>query len=58
MLEARHVTATAPLVQIMVVPNALEDSRFENNKFVKELGVRFYCGTPLVSSEGHRLGTL
>jgi len=52
------VTATAPLVQIMVVPNALEDSRFENNKFVKELGVRFYCGTPLVSSEGHRLGTL
>uniref|UniRef100_A0A7S3VRN2 Protein kinase domain-containing protein n=1 Tax=Dunaliella tertiolecta TaxID=3047 RepID=A0A7S3VRN2_DUNTE len=44
--------------QIMVVPNALEDSRFENNKFVKELGVRFYCGSPLISSQGHRLGTL
>ncbi|KAF5839076.1 hypothetical protein DUNSADRAFT_1693 [Dunaliella salina] len=51
-------TMSSSCHQIMVVPNALEDSRFENNKFVKEHGVRFYCGSPLISSQGHRLGTL
>ena len=25
---------------------------------VVEHGVRFYCGTPLIGSNGHRLGTL
>ena len=25
---------------------------------VLEHGVRFYCGTPLIGSNGHRLGTL
>jgi hypothetical protein len=32
--------------------------RFHDNKYVQEIGVRFYCGAPLVSSSGHRLGTL
>jgi GAF domain-containing protein len=31
---------------------------FHDNKYVQEIGVRFYCGAPLVSSSGHRLGTL
>uniref|UniRef100_A0A383VAX6 GAF domain-containing protein n=1 Tax=Tetradesmus obliquus TaxID=3088 RepID=A0A383VAX6_TETOB len=43
---------------VMVINDALEDARFHDNKYVQELGVRFYCGAPLVSSSGHRLGTL
>ena len=32
--------------------------RFSENKMVREGGIRFYCGTPLIASNGHRLGTL
>lgn len=32
--------------------------RFANNPFVKGGQVGFYAGTPLVASNGHRLGTL
>lgn len=45
--------------ELMQVPNALLDPRFINNPLVTgELGVRFYAGAPLVSSEGHALGAL
>eukprot|EP00201_Polytomella_parva_P017206 CAMPEP_0175061330 /NCGR_PEP_ID=MMETSP0052_2-20121109/13522_1 /TAXON_ID=51329 ORGANISM="Polytomella parva, Strain SAG 63-3" /NCGR_SAMPLE_ID=MMETSP0052_2 /ASSEMBLY_ACC=CAM_ASM_000194 /LENGTH=575 /DNA_ID=CAMNT_0016327167 /DNA_START=98 /DNA_END=1822 /DNA_ORIENTATION=- len=45
--------------QIMVIPDATRDARFSSNKFVTSApGVRFYCGTPLLASNGHRLGTL
>jgi hypothetical protein len=33
-------------------------TRFCNNPAARALGVRFYAGAPLVSSAGHRLGTL
>ena len=45
--------------QVMCIEDTHEDARFSENKFV--LGsphIRFYCGTPLVASNGHRLGTL
>ncbi len=33
--------------------------RFKHNPFVNgDPPVRFYCGTPLIASNGHRLGTL
>lgn len=43
----------------MVIPDATKDARFAENPYVKSHGgVRFYCGAPLVASNGHRLGTL
>jgi len=45
--------------QIMVIPDATKDARFcQNDMVTGDTGVRFYCGAPLIASNGHRLGTL
>ena len=44
---------------LMIVPDATADPRFADNPFVTgEAHFRFYAGMPLVSAEGHALGTL
>ena len=44
---------------LMEVPDALADPRFAHNPMVtREGGLRFYAGVPLVTAEGHALGSL
>src|SRR5579863_2788148 len=45
--------------EVLVIPDALEDERFRFNPLVTgQEKVRFYAGAPLITAEGHVIGTI
>lgn len=59
---SRHVSFCAHAINqsdTFIVPDTLEDDRFRDNPYVtSEPHIRFYAGAPLMSPEGHAIGTL
>jgi CheY-like chemotaxis protein len=43
---------------VLIIPDPLNDERFMSSFLVKEIGIQFYAGIPLITHDAHPLGTL
>jgi signal transduction histidine kinase len=44
--------------EIFIIPDTRKDPRFSDNPLVKDAGISFYAGAPLIDENGYALGTL
>lgn len=57
--EVSFCTEAIKHPDVLVVPNPATDSRFRNNPLVtSDPNIAFYAGAPLITRDGHALGTL
>jgi len=43
---------------VLIVPDPIFDKRFTSSFLVQQIGIRFYAGTPLITDDNYRVGTL
>jgi CheY-like chemotaxis protein len=43
---------------VLIVPDPLADERFMNSFLVKQIGIQFYAGIPLITDDAHPVGAL
>lgn len=43
---------------VLIVPDPLSDERFMSSFLVKQIGIQFYAGIPLITDDAHSVGTL
>lgn len=58
---ARNVSVCGHVVaknQVMVIEDLARDRRFANNSLLKEYGIRFYAGVPILAPNGQPIGSL
>jgi hypothetical protein len=58
---ARNVSICGHVVaknQLMIIEDLARDRRFANNPLLKEHGIRFYAGVPLLAPNGQPIGSL
>lgn len=58
---ARNVSVCGHVIaknQVMVIEDLARDRRFANNPLLKEHGIRFYAGIPLLAPNGQPIGSL
>ncbi len=58
---ARNVSVCGHVVaknQVIVIEDLARDRRFANNPLLKEHGIRFYAGVPLLAPNGQPIGSL
>ncbi|HEX7970217.1 MAG TPA: PAS domain S-box protein [Stellaceae bacterium] len=44
--------------RVCLVTDTRRDARFADNPLARQVGISFYAGAPLITSDGYRLGTL
>jgi PAS domain S-box-containing protein len=57
----RELALCEPMIasdRVLVVADTRRDGRFAEHPAVRQGGIRFYAGAPLVTREGHHIGTL
>jgi len=58
---ARNVSVCGHVVaknQVMIIEDLTRDRRFANNPLLKDHGIRFYAGVPLLAPNGQAIGAL